>query len=193
MMSRLPWGLRWYEEMTEEKENDLIVQNGQLPAVDEHAGKKPGLVRGARDFIENTFASLKGKDMNQAVEEFTSEMTLVVEGLSEDQVTLRQDVDKRSAQQTLLEEKQQRGVKDAKAEDAELRDALKQQKKQAEALEKRLESIEKRLDNQEKASKEAEKKPQKMGLGQILRQATWMVGIVCAAWVVVTVLKLFGR
>ena len=41
--------------------------------------------------------------------------------------------------------------------------------------------------------KEAEKKPQKMGLGQILRQATWMVGILCVSWIVVTVLKLIGR
>lgn len=185
MTSRLLWGLRWYEKMTE-NENDLIVQNEQLPAADEHTGKKLGLVRGARDFIGNTFATLKGKDMNQAVEEFTSEMTLVAEGLSEDQAVLRQDVDKLSAQQTLLEEKMQRSGKDAKAETAELREALKQNKKQAENLEKRLDAL-------EKAMKDAEKKPQKMGLGQTLRQATWMVGIVCVAWVVVTVLKLIGR
>lgn len=185
MMSRLPWGLQWYEEMSEQ-ENDLIVQKEQLPAVDEHTGKKPGLVRGARDFIENTFATLKGKDMNQAVEEFTSEMTLVAEGLSEDQAVLRQDVDKLSAQQTLLEEKLHRSGKESKAEVSELHEAIKQGKKQAEGIEKRLDAL-------EKALKEAEKKPQKMGLGQILRQATWMVGIVCAAWVIVTVLKLIGR
>ena len=166
-----------------EKENDLIVQDGQLPAVDETSGKKPGLVRGARDFIENTFATLKGKDMNQAVEEFTSEMTLVAEGLSEDQAVLRQDVDKLSAQQTLLEEKLQRASKERKDELRELRDALKESKKQAETIEKRLDSL-------EKAVKDAEKKPAKMGLGQILRQATWMVGIICGAWVIVTVLKM---
>ena len=166
-----------------EKENDLIVQDGQLPAVDEASGKKPGLVRGARDFIENTFATLKGKDMNQAVEEFTSEMTLVAEGLSEDQAVLRQDVDKLSAQQTLLEEKLQRASKERKDELRELRDALKESKKQAETIEKRLDSL-------EKAVKDAEKKPAKMGLGQILRQATWMVGIICGAWVIVTVLKM---
>ena len=181
-MSRPPWGLRWYKEMTE-KENDLIVQEGQLPAVDEASGKKPGLVRGARDFIENTFATLKGKDMNQAVEEFTSEMTLVAGGLSEDQTVLRQDVDKLSAQQTLLEEKLQRAGKERKDELGELRDAMKQSKKQAETIEKRLDSL-------EKAVKDAEKKPAKMGLGQILRQATWMVGIICGAWVIVTVLKM---
>ncbi len=167
--------------MTDHEKN-LIVQENSLPAVDEAAGKKPGLVRGARDFIENTFATLKGKDMNQAVEEFTSEMTLVAEGLSEDQTVLRQDVDKLSAQQTLLEEKQLRAAKDHKDEIAELKELIKEQKKQTEALEKKLDALEK-----------AAKKPEKMGLGQILRQATWMVGILSAAWVIVTLLKLIGR
>ena len=162
-----------------EKENDLIPMDQNLPAAEEASGKKPGLVRGARDFIENTFASLKGKDMNQAVEEFTSEMTLVVEGLSEDQSALRRDVDSASAQLTMLEEKVLRQEKDRKAEASDSQDEIKQ-------LKKRLESLEKTL-------KEAEKKPQKMGLGQILRQATWMVGILCVSWIVVTVLKLIGR
>lgn len=162
-----------------EKENELIPRDQHLPAAEEASGKKPGLVRGARDFIENTFQSLKGKDMNQAVEEFTSEMTLVVEGLSEDQNALRRDVDGNSAQLTMLEERVLRQEKDRKAEANDLQDELKQAKK--------------RLDSLEKALKEAEKKPQKMGLGQILRQATWMVGILCVSWVLVTVLKLLGR
>ena len=162
-----------------EKENDLIVHDQKLPAAEEAAGKKPGLVRGARDFIENTFATLKGKDMNQAVEEFTSEMTLVVEGLSEDQNALRRDVDSGAAQLTLLEEKLLRQEKDRKAEASNLQEELKQTKKRLEALEKAL--------------KDAEKKPQKMGLGQIMRQATWMVGILSISWVVVTLLKLLGR
>ena len=162
-----------------EKENDLIPMDQNLPAAEEATGKKPGLVRGARDFIENTFATLKGKDMNQAVEEFTSEMTLVVEGLSEDQNALRRDVDGNSAQLTLLEEKVLRQENDRKAEVKDFEEELKQAKK--------------RLDSLEKALKETEKKPQKMGLGQILRQATWMVGILCVSWVLVTVLKLLGR
>ncbi|MBR1607000.1 MAG: hypothetical protein IJ664_04760 [Clostridia bacterium] len=162
-----------------EKENELIPRGQNLPAAEEATGKKPGLVRGARDFIENTFQSLKGKDMNQAVEEFTSEMTLVVEGLSEDQNGLRRDVDSASAQLTLLEEKVLRQDKDRRADMSDLQEELKQAKK--------------RLDSLEKSLREAEKKPQKMGLGQILRQATWMVGILCVSWIVVTVLKLIGR
>ena len=45
----------------------------------------------------------------------------------------------------------------------------------------------------DKAIKEAEKKPKKMGLGAILRQATWIAAIVCGAWVIVTLLKLIGK
>ena len=112
-----------------EKENELIPRDQHLPAAEEASGKKPGLVRGARDFIENTFASLKGKDMNQAVEEFTSEMTLVVEGLSEDQSALRRDVDSASAQLTMLEEKVLRQEKDRKAEASDSQDEIKQLKK----------------------------------------------------------------
>lgn len=165
-----------------ENEKNLMVQGETLPAEAEH--KKPGLVRGAKDFIENTFATLKGKDMNQAVEEFTSEMTLVAEGLSEDQAALRRDVDQAAAQLTLLEEKQLRLDKDRRGDIGTLQDTLRQAAKRADSLEKRLDELEKQL-------KDAEKKPRKMGLGQILRQATWMVGIVCAAWVVVTVLNMF--
>ena len=161
--------------MTEEKA--LSAQQENLPA-EAGEGKKPGLVRGARDFIGNTFATLKGKDLNQAVEEFSGEMTLVVEGLSEDQAALRRDVDRASAEITLLEEKGEKRDKERREAIASLQKALEQEKKRADALEERLEK--------------AEKKPQKMGLGQILRQATWMVGIICVAWVLVTVLKLIG-
>ena len=171
--------------MTQEEKN-LIAQNAeQLPATEAPGDKKPGLVRGARDFIENTFASLKGKDMNQAVDEFTGEMTLVLEGLSEDQNALRQDLEKASAQLTLVEEKWLRRDQAQKDDLNAVQETIKQ-------TQKRFDAVEKRLDGLEKALKEADKKPQKMGLGQILRQATWMVGIICGAWVIVTVLKLIG-
>ena len=71
--------------MTEEKKSEIIESESAL-AVQETEEKKTGLMRGAKDFFENTFATLKGKDLNQAVEEFSGEMTLVVEGMSEDLV-----------------------------------------------------------------------------------------------------------
>lgn len=148
------------------------------PAANGETGKKPGLMRGARDFIENTWSSLKGKDLNQAVEEFTSEMTLVAEGLSEDQNTLRRDGEKLAARMDKLTERQKIGEDSVKA----LQDQLEQERRRGDALQKRLDDMEKAL----------KAKPVKPGLTAILRQATWGVGIICAAWVIVAILKLIG-
>ncbi len=135
-------------------------------------------MRGARDFIENTWSSLKGKDLNQAVEEFTSEMTLVAEGLSEDQNALRRDGEKLAARMEKLAERQKNGEDSVKA----LQDQLEQERRRGDALQKRLDDMEKAL----------KAKPVKPGLTAILRQATWGVGIICAAWVIVAILKLIG-
>ena len=135
-------------------------------------------MRGARDFIENTWSSLKGKDLNQAVEEFTSEMTLVAEGLSEDQNALRRDGEKLAARMEKLAERQKIGEDSVKA----LQDQLEQERRRGDALQKRLDDMEKAL----------KAKPVKPGWTAILRQATWGVGIICAAWVIVAILKLIG-
>ena len=144
-----------------------------LAALEEPA-KKPGLVRGARDFIENTFNSLKGKDLNQAIEEFTGDMTLVIEGMSEDMNALRCETENLAAQLTMLEE----DLSMDKGARAEVIIAL---KKDMDALEKRIKALEK-----------PGKKELKPGLTTLLRQVTWIVGIFCASWVTVTILKLIG-
>lgn len=131
------------------------------------AGKKPGLMRGARDFLENTWSSLKGKDLNQAVEEFTSEMTLVAEGLSEDQNALRKKAEKLSARVDELEQ------------------ALAQCQAQNSALAARI-------DKMENAAAAKDKKQPKGTLSGYLKQATWLVSIACASWVLVTLLHLIG-
>ena len=125
-----------------------------------------------------TAGSLKGKDLNQAVEEFTSEMTLVAEGLSEDQNALRRDGEKLAARMEKLAERQKIGEDSVKA----LQDQLEQERRRGDALQKRLDDMEKAL----------KAKPVKPGLTAILRQATWGVGIICAAWVIVAILKLIG-
>ena len=171
-------------EMTEEEKKTEIIETETALAETEE--KKTGLMRGAKDFLENTFATLKGKDLNQAVEEFSGEMTLVVEGMSEDLASLRQYADKTSAQLTITEEKMLRRDETRKGEIDELRDMQKQ-------LIKRLDAADKRMEELDKAIKEAEKKPKKIGVGGILRQVTWIVGIACGAWVIVTLLNLIGK
>lgn len=145
-----------------------------MPAAPEEPAKKPGLMRGARDFIENTFNSLKGKDLGQAVEEFTGDMTLVIEGMSEDLAALRRDVDKNSAQLTILEN-------DTDAADEARQEDIAALRKEMESLTKRIKTLEK-----------PDKKPEKASISTILKQVTWIVGIFSGAWVLVTLLKLIG-
>lgn len=158
----------------EEQKNLSAIETENMLAAPEETAKKPGLMRGARDFIENTFNSLKGKDLSQAVEEFTGDMTLVIEGMSEDLSALRRDVDKNSAQLTILEN--------------EMDGADEAQREEIAALRKEIEGLNKRIKTLEKPDKKAEKPT----LNTILKQVTWIVGIFSSAWVLVTLLKLIG-
>lgn len=152
--------------MMNSEENNLSVENGQ----------KKDLVHSAKDFVNGVLSPLKGRDVSQLVEEFTSEMTLVAEGLSEDQQALRQQQDKLSADQTEMEENFLSRFHDQQVENQELLKALK-------ALEKRVEKAEKAA---------ADKKIRKAeGLTGILRQATWLAAIVAGAWVITTLLNFF--
>lgn len=160
--------------MTEEQKQLSAVEAENTLAAPEEPAKKPGLMRGARDFIENTFNSLKGKDLNQAVEEFTGDMTLVIEGLSEDMTALRRDTDRNGAQLTILENETDAADEARQAEIADLR-------KEIASLEKRLKALEK-----------PDKKAMKPGVSAILKQVTWIVGIFSISWVLVTLLKLIG-
>ena len=152
-----------------DRDTELITQ----PAEEQ---KKKDLLEQAKDFFGNALGTVKGKDLSQMVESFTSEMTLVAEGLSEDQEQLRKMQDDLSARQTIDTE--------------QMREELK-------ALEKKLSQTEKRLEQTEKALAETDKKlkandkgkKKSDGLTGVLRQATVMVAIAAAAWVIVTVLN----
>lgn len=149
------------------------IENENLPAVPE---EKKDLIHSAKDFVNNLFQPLKGKDLNQAVEEFTSEMTLVIEGLSEDQERTAQQVDQLSARQTILEE--------------DLLSRLEEAEKALSDTQKEMKALQKKLEKAEKAA--ADKKISKVnGFTGMLRQATWLVGIVVGGWIAVTLIKAF--
>ena len=154
--------------MNKEEENAVLVSEAEEP--------KKNMVQSAKEFMTGVFNPLKGKDLNQLVEDFTSEMTLVAEGLSEDQQKLFRETDKLSAQQTELEQRLLDGLHDADVENKELR-------KEVRDLTARLDKAEKALS--EKKSKKSD------GLVYIIRQATWLVAIFSAAWVIVTIIKAF--
>ena len=135
------------------------------------------IMQSAKDFMNGVLSPLKGKDMGQMVEEFTSEMTLVAEGLSEDQQRLAQDNERLSAQQTELEQRMLDGFHDADVTADEMR-------KEIASLRSRLEKAEKLLQDKK------EQKPKKTeGLTAVLRQATWLVAIGAGAWIIVTVIN----
>ena len=134
------------------------------------------LVQSAKDFMSGVLSPLKGKDVGQLVEDFTSEMTLVAEGLSEDQARLTQETEKLSAQQTELEQHMLDGLHDADVTAREMQ-------KEIDALKSRLDKAEKML---------AEKKAKKTeGLTALFRQATWLAAIIAGAWIIVTIINLF--
>lgn len=130
--------------------------------------KKGGLIKRSKDLLDTAVGSLKGRDMNALMDEFTREMTVVAEGLSEDLIIAKQELAQLSATQTIQEE--------AKAKDRR-------------EINERLDAIEKRLAGLEK---QKEKLQKRSGLTQILSQVTVIAGIVAGAWVLVTVLGLFG-
>ena len=55
--------------------------------------EEKGLTTGAKKLWDNATKFVRGDNTNEAVEAFTAEMTLVAEGLCEDQSKLRQQVE----------------------------------------------------------------------------------------------------
>ncbi|NLD03358.1 MAG: hypothetical protein GX674_08615, partial [Clostridiales bacterium] len=66
--------------------------------------KKGGLIRRSKELLDTAMGGLKGRDMNALMDEFTQEMTVVAEGLSEDLAFAQRDLAQLSAAQTILEE-----------------------------------------------------------------------------------------
>ncbi|MGI6689934.1 MAG: hypothetical protein ACOX63_03640 [Christensenellales bacterium] len=148
-------------------QTDVDRLDGQLSTPQEQ--KKPGLVKKSLDMLEGAVSSLKGKDINHLIEVFTSEMTLVAEGLSEDQVRTSHEVADLSARQTILEEE----ANAFQADNA-----------------RQLQTILKRLDALEK--QQVSRKTKKSTLLLALRQATWLAAILAAAWIITAAMKFFG-
>ena len=152
--------------MHKQDETDLI----QEPAAPKN------IITSAKDFMNGVLSPLKGKDVGQLVEEFTAEMTLVAEGLSEDQQKLSEENEKLAAQQTLMEQNLLDQLHDAQVTMDEMRSEIT--------------TLRGRLDKAEKSI--GEKKIKKVeGFTGLLRQATWLAGILVGGWILVTIIKFF--
>jgi len=133
--------------------------------------KKPTLWDGALKMV-------KGENTNQLIEQFTAEMTLVAEGLCEDQTKLRREVDDMTTQED-------RRIQKLESRIDLLETSLDEERK---AHEKDLTELRGRLSTLEK---QAAKQPgkEKRKAGSIIRDLTWLVGIAAAAWVIVTIIN----
>ncbi|MHC1785939.1 MAG: hypothetical protein AB9880_02580 [Christensenellales bacterium] len=141
----------------EQPDTELIKPQG--------SDKRPGLIRRSREMLDTAVSGLRGHDMSTVVDEFTSEMTLVAEGLHQDLVRSQQELAQLSADQTILNEQ-----------------ALEREERILQ-LQRRLEALEKKQERQ----------TAKRGtLTTILRQVTLIAAIIAAAWVITSLLKTFG-
>ena len=121
---------------------------------------------------------VKGENTNQLIEQFTAEMTLVAEGLCEDQTKLRREVDNITTQED-------RRIQKLESRIDLLETSLEEERK---AHDKDVTELRNRLSPLEKQAAKAPAK-EKRKVGTIIRDLTWLVGIAAAAWVIVTVIN----
>lgn len=120
--------------------------------------------------------AVKGENTGALVEQFTAEMTLVAEGLCEDQARLRQTMED-------VRREQDSANQSLRSEQAALETTIQEQQRD---IDRKLNDMERRLSALEK------NKPQPKKQQNVLNQVTVLVGIVCVTWIVVTLMKLFS-
>jgi len=138
------------------------------------AEKLANIINKPKELIGGAIQAIKGPDVQKLMESFTSEMTVVAEGLYDDQMRLRKEVEELSAQQTILSQQ----VLDSR-EDLQVK------------WEQALKEINARLGDMQKRLHALEAKQHKQGKKNgILSQVTVLAAIVAGAWVIVTLLNL---
>ena len=134
--------------------------------------KKPTLWDGALKMV-------RGENTNQLIEQFTAEMTLVAEGLCEDQTRLRKEVDGIAAQDDKRIQKLENSID-------VLETSLEEERREQDKIVTELRSRVSQLEKQAKTSVKDKKK----NVG-IIKGLTMIVSIAAVAWVLVTVINKF--
>ncbi len=142
-------------------------------------------------FWQNALRTIKGESTESLMEQFTSEMTLVAEGLSEDQARINRELQslerRMDDMQNSLGDEQERGLQRLKSQ----LDAIETtQEEDNRDLSRRLDALERRMDALDKRTA---KKPGKWKISQegLLPHLILLAGIVVGGWVLVTILNLF--
>ena len=139
-------------------------------------------VAGPRQLWNSAVKAVKGENTNALIEQFTSEMTLVAEGLCEDQARLRQAVDD-------VRREQDAAAQSLRSEQAAMDTAMQENQRD---IDRKLEDISRRLAALEKSRAAVPAKPEKKRNMNVISQVTVLAAIVCGTWLLVTVLNLIG-
>ena len=132
-----------------------------------------------RKIWDGALKMVKGENTTQLVEQFTAEMTLVAEGLCEDQSKLRRETDQR-----LTEE--DRRIQRLESQIQMLENTIDEERAQRD---RELTETRNRLAALEKKAEKVEKAPEKKEKRYLIRDLTWLVGIAAGAWVIVTIIN----
>ncbi len=149
-----------------------MTENTELTEKKANAAEKP------KKLWDGALKMVRGDNTAQLIENFTAEMTLVAEGLCEDQATLRREVDRMitdedrriQALQTKLDAAESSLDEERRAHDQDMTE-----------MRNRVAALEKKANNQ--PAKEKGRK------GNIIRDLTLLVAIAAGAWVIVTLLN----
>lgn len=131
-----------------------------------------------RQLWDSALKAVKGGGTEQLVETFTSEMTLVAEGLCEDQQTLRRELEHVRA---MTEKLEQRAANEQEVLDTTLRENQKEVDRRLDELTRRIAALETRAARRDEKSRKEK---------NWISQLTVLVSIAAGAWVLVTLLQL---
>lgn len=134
--------------------------------------------------IQSMFNAIKKDQTGELIEAFTSEMTLVAEGLVDDQARLRHEVKEIGNEQTRLE----RRINEVyELSDGSLRTSVRALDDRIKSIEKRLDGIEKRLDAAANAVKD---KKEKLKEKSVISQLIILASIICGSMIIISVLQI---
>jgi len=125
----------------------------------------------------NALKAVKGDSTAQLVEEFTSEMTLVAEGLCEDQARLRQSVEELRRED---DRSAQRLTSEVQAIETAIRENQRDTDQRLDDLQRRLAALESKANSRAKKNE------------GLIHQLTILASIICGTWLLVTILNLFA-
>ena len=137
-------------------------------------------VSAPRRMLDSALRMVKGDNTTQLMEQLTAALTLVAEGLCEDQSKLRAEAENLGRE---LDRRTQRIESEQQAQETALRETQQALERRLDALESRAAALEEQL--------RARQKPDRPPRQKLLSQLTVLVGIVCGSWVLVTILNLF--